>query len=296
MYMNDLLINFINQLFPYIQDFYFIENIQLVKENQVYVIDKNFQMINVKKTTTDAVDNNLQKHFIQIESYKFLKPIGYVYETTNLVNDMKYIGATTKFIDSYIGSGIEIKKAIKEYGKENFSKRILSFAYSLSELSELEVFFIQQVSADVNPSYYNVISRGNFSFYEDTSTAINNYDILQKAKEKSIEENELNKDKTNPNYANYWTDEQKSRLSAKRKKNGKSKGKNNSNYGKKDEFATNGKKIYMYDKDYNLEKIFNTMTLALRYLGLKGHNQLYRAIMNETWYKGHFWRKEFNKV
>ena len=73
-------------------------------------------------------------------------------------------------------------------------------------------------------------------------------------------------------------------------------GKNNTNYGKKDELATNGKKVYMYDKNYNLEKVFNTITLALKYLNLKGHKQLYHAIMNETWYKGHYWRKEFNKI
>jgi group I intron endonuclease len=294
--MKKLITTFINQIFPYIEDIYFIENIQLIKENKLYVIDENFQMIDVKETTTGIVDNNLQKHFIQIESYKFLKPIGYVYETVNLVNQMKYIGATTKFTNSYIGSGIEIKKAIKEYGKNNFIKQILSFAYSLSELSELEVYFIRKVNADTNPSYYNVLPRGNYSFREDTSVEKNNYRILENIKEKSLLSKEQNKDKSNPNYGNYWTEEQKLALSKKRKANGKSVGKNNTNYGKKDELATNGKKVYMYDRNYNLEKVFNTITLALKYLNLKGHKQLYHAIMNETWYKGHYWRKEFNKI
>ena len=296
MYMKNLVAIFINQLFPSIKDIYFIENIQLMKENKLYIIDENFQMIDVKETTTGIVDNNLRKHFIQVESYKFLIPVGYVYETTNLVNGMKYIGATTNFKNTYIGSGIEIKKAIKEYGKKNFVKRILSFAYSLSELSKLEVYFIKRANADTNSLYYNVLPRGNYSFYEDTYVEENNYRILEDIKEKSLLSKEQNKDKTNPNYGNYWTDEQKINLSEKRKKNGKSKGKNNSNYGKKDELAINGKKIYMYDKDYNLEKVFNTMTLALKYLNLKGHSQLYHAIMNETWYKGHYWRKDFNKI
>lgn len=48
----------------------------------------------------------------------------YVYLTTNLVNNKKYIGQHYgEVTDSYIGSGSILKKAIEKYGKNNFKKK-----------------------------------------------------------------------------------------------------------------------------------------------------------------------------
>ena len=46
---------------------------------------------------------------------------GYIYLTTNLVNDMKYIGQR-KYgqPEPYLGSGVYLKRAIKKYGQINF--------------------------------------------------------------------------------------------------------------------------------------------------------------------------------
>ena len=50
----------------------------------------------------------------------------YIYLTTNKTNGKKYIGQHYgELDDSYFGSGVIIAKAIKEYGKENFTKEIL---------------------------------------------------------------------------------------------------------------------------------------------------------------------------
>ena len=47
----------------------------------------------------------------------------------------------------------------------------------------------------------------------------------------------------------------------------------------------------MYDKNFNLVKTFNTVGLALKFLNLKGHSQLNKAIKNKTLYKGFYWSK-----
>lgn len=52
----------------------------------------------------------------------------YVYKTTNLINGMEYIGCHgSEDIekDRYLGSGLNLKKDIKKYGKKNFKREIL---------------------------------------------------------------------------------------------------------------------------------------------------------------------------
>lgn len=53
--------------------------------------------------------------------------IGYIYETTNLVNGKKYIGKrqSERFQKWYKGSGTSLKLAFEKYGKQNFSVRVL---------------------------------------------------------------------------------------------------------------------------------------------------------------------------
>jgi len=67
-----------------------------------------------------------------------------LYETTNTINGKKYRGihSTTNYDDGYLGSGDAIRKAIKKYGKESFTREVLIEATSRHELIELEKQYV----------------------------------------------------------------------------------------------------------------------------------------------------------
>ena len=52
---------------------------------------------------------------------------GYIYKTTNLLNNLIYIGQkhADHFIPTYLGSGKLIKRAIKKDGAANFKVELL---------------------------------------------------------------------------------------------------------------------------------------------------------------------------
>nr|DAJ27929.1 MAG TPA: intron associated endonuclease [Caudoviricetes sp.] len=84
-----------------------------------------------------------------------MKPIGYIYLTTCLVNNKIYIGKhELNGQKNYIGSGTLFKRAVKKYGKENFKKKILRLCFSLHELRIWEHFYIVKYkSTDINIGY-----------------------------------------------------------------------------------------------------------------------------------------------
>lgn len=87
-------------------------------------------------------------------------PYGFVYETTNNITGMKYIGkciyGRQNNWKSYLGSGTYLKRAINKYGKQNFSRIILEDAYSDEELNCLEEKYIKELNAVEDTSYYNL--------------------------------------------------------------------------------------------------------------------------------------------
>lgn len=64
----------------------------------------------------------------------------YIYKTTNSINGKIYIGAhqSDSFEDGYLGSGLHLKRAIKKYGKENFSREILEVFDTSTEMYQRE--------------------------------------------------------------------------------------------------------------------------------------------------------------
>ena len=111
-------------------------------------------------------------------------PYGFIYITTNLINGKKYIGK--KVFDlknqwkSYLGSGVALKNAIQKYGKENFTKNIVAFAYSEDELCEFEKQIISLLDASNSSDFYNIAPGGegyNFFGTERGDTSIPVYCI-----------------------------------------------------------------------------------------------------------------------
>lgn len=91
-------------------------------------------------------------------------PYGYIYLTTNNVNNKKYIGK--KVFDkyqhwrTYLGSGVYLQRAIKKYGKENFSIQIIEYCFDELDACNKEKYWIQYYNASKSKDFYN-IANGN---------------------------------------------------------------------------------------------------------------------------------------
>ena len=76
---------------------------------------------------------------------------GRIYMITNLINDKKYVGLTTKTIEERFKSHLYranheksvVQKAIKKYGKDNFKIEEIDLAYTKESLIEKEIFWIK---------------------------------------------------------------------------------------------------------------------------------------------------------
>lgn len=135
-------------------------------------------------------------------------PYGFIYITTNLLNGKKYVGQK-KIINNgyrtYLGSGAYLVRAIKKYGRENFQRTIVDFAYSPEELNEKEQNVIQFLNAHNSNDYYNIEIGGNkYPLSEHTKNLIKEHHAHLKGKD-------------NPSYGIRRTEEQKRRISESRK-------------------------------------------------------------------------------
>ncbi len=88
---------------------------------------------------------------------------GYIYITTNKINNKKYIGKCWNNNNpNYIGSGVLLVKAVKKYGKSNFIKKILeSDIKSKEDLIKKEIFYIKKYNAFKSSKFYNLTEGGD---------------------------------------------------------------------------------------------------------------------------------------
>ena len=84
-----------------------------------------------------------------------------IYKITNKINNKFYIGMhkTDKLDDGYMGSGKLINRAIKKYGKENFTKEILHVFDNEEEMKNKEKELVV-----LNEMSYNLCDGGKGGF------------------------------------------------------------------------------------------------------------------------------------
>lgn len=88
---------------------------------------------------------------------------GYIYETTNLINNKRYVGQKKSevFLENrYLGSGKILSRAIKKYGAKNFSVKLIEKCSSKEELNEREIYWIKYYEAVNSKDFYNLTSGG----------------------------------------------------------------------------------------------------------------------------------------
>jgi len=85
----------------------------------------------------------------------------FVYMTTCMINGKKYIGKYEgKESDSYLGSGKLLRRAIRKYGVENFTRTILERYQTVSETRLGEQYWISKFNAVDSDQFYNIASGG----------------------------------------------------------------------------------------------------------------------------------------
>lgn len=253
----------------------------------------------------------------------------YIYMTTNLINNKRYIGKHFgELNDSYLGSGKLIKKAIEKYGKENFKKEILCIVANNEEANLKEKEYIKFYDAVNNDLFYNLHEGGDGgNNNQKISESVSGINHPMYGKHHSVE----TKEKLRQSSLAYWTEDKRKERSKKytgagnpmygKKKSKESEqkriqntdfsayrtedyrkkmslatsGEKNGNYGNIGEKAKNGKKVCMCDDNWEIIKIFNTKQLVLEFLNIKGHSSLNDAIKRKRKYKGYYW-KMFDKV
>lgn len=83
-----------------------------------------------------------------------------IYKTTNLLNGKIYIGKDARNDNTYFGSGLILKNAIKKYGIQNFKKEILETCNSFKELNEREIYWIKYYNSTDKTIGYNIAIGG----------------------------------------------------------------------------------------------------------------------------------------
>lgn len=89
-------------------------------------------------------------------------PYGYIYKTTNMINNKIYIGQHqgSYLDDKYIGSGQLLSRAIKKYGRNNFKCELLELCKDKTDLDLKEKEYIKIYCSQDPTVGYNIADGG----------------------------------------------------------------------------------------------------------------------------------------
>ena len=124
---------------------------------------------------------------------------GYVYMTTNSINNKKYIGQhkANEFDEKYLGSGIALLNAIKLYGISSFKCEILKECETKEQLDEAEIYYIKEYDAVNSNDFYNITSGGSMCriehMSEETKRKISNSNKGKKRTPEMVKKNSESK-------------------------------------------------------------------------------------------------------
>lgn len=227
---------------------------------------------------------------------------GFIYITTNLINGKKYIGQKKGYSDTYLGSGKVLKLAIKKYGRENFKREILDYAYSKEELNLKEDYYIHKYNAHHSDEFYNISSSYTPNVWEDKTEEEKQtlIEAIREAHSKGTYQTEefrqkmsqVTSGKNNGMYGKKHTKQSKEKMSKNSK--GLVSGEFNGMFGKKGDNAINGVHVYMYEDENKtkLLKEFVSVREFQKYFGITGHNGLDKAVKTNKVYRGYYWDKK----
>lgn len=124
------------------------------------------------------------------------KKYNFVYKTTNLLNNIYYVGvhSTDDLNDGYLGSGFLLQKAINKHGVCNFKREIIKMCKSREEAFEVEANIVTE-SLIKTRKVYNRAPGGQGGYLGEEAII-----KMKKSKKGQIP---WNKGKGNYNYCNY---------------------------------------------------------------------------------------------
>lgn len=246
--------------------------------------------------------------------------IHFIYLTTNLVTNEKYIGKHYgELDDDYLGSGKILKRAIDKYGKDNFKREILHISKDYQENNQKEKEFIKKYNAVQNRNFYNINEGGDGGDIFHLLPIEQQEKIREDARKRSSGEN-------NPRYGVHLSEETKEKIRQNRNTDYMKteeyrktmseavKGEKNGMYGKKHSEASKkkmseakkGKKLgkengnakgisaYQDEEMTKLVKHFDTIQEALIWVGTKptDYSGISKRMKLNKPYKGYYWKKE----
>ena len=138
---------------------------------------------------------------------------GYIYMTTNIVNGMRYIGqhSSKEFDKYYYGSGRLIKKALSEFGYDNFKCEVIEWCKTYEDLNAREIYWIDFYKADSSEDFYNLAYGGSNSKY--ALRGENHPFYNRKHKEESIDKMSKYKQSANNHmYGKHQSEETKQKI------------------------------------------------------------------------------------